>query len=108
MADFLIRGSHLQEFLQASMHLTYQRSDPHHCPHGKDHDCKEDGIGETDRRQIRGTIMPDHNRIEQAHQGCPKLGEHHRERHLEIALVIGQYFAKSILHSQKSVQRYKK
>ena len=65
MGYLLIRRSLLQQFLQSSMHMSYQRRDTHQCTHGEDHDGEEDGVGETHRRQIRCAIVTDHDRVRQ-------------------------------------------
>lgn len=40
----------------------------HQRAHSEDHDGKEQGVGETDCRQIRRTVMADHDTVKQTHQ----------------------------------------
>ena len=91
-----------EQFLETAVYVSHERRDTHDGSHGKDHDSEEDGIGETDRRQVRRTVMPHHNTIRETDQSRAELGEHDGKSDFEISLIIGHYFSKSIGHDTKS------
>ena len=89
MVYLVLRRSLREQAFQTSVHMSHKRRDAHDGTHGEDHDGEEDRIGEGDRRQVRRTVMAHHDGIEERHHCRSELGQHHRKRHLQVALVIG-------------------
>ena len=102
-----VRGAVGEQLLQTSVDVTDERRYTHKRSHRKDHDGKEQGIGETDRRQVRRAVVTDHNGVGKTHQRSSELRQHHRKGQLEVAPVIGIICTKRITHYATSAQNYK-